>query len=418
MTAGTHYIFECIQCGGLDDSGQAPYLCPRCSRENLQGKPPAGVYKVLYDYHQLKTKPNPFRFIQSRGFLDLLPLKSLQSLPPLRVGNTPLYRFGELNGQKLPLDFYIKDDSQNPTWSFKDRASALVSAYAREHGHPTIVVASTGNAGSSLAGICAAQGQKAVVVLPAHAPEAKVRQVVMYGALALPIRGTYDQAFELSMELTEYFGWYNRNTAYNPLTIEGKKTVAYEIFEQMPSGGIGPIFVSAGDGVILSGVYKGFEELFMLGLIPRVPKIIAIQSALSDNLVRNLHQTEFIAKKSTTLADSISVDAPRNFYMARHYIHLYEGEGITVSDQEILKASVILASNTGIYAEPAAAAAFAGFLSFLENNRLQNEDNPVVMITGSGLKDIASGSGLLKLPAAIDPDLKSVKKRLKKTGSL
>ena len=171
--------------------------------------------------------------LKKNGFISLLPIDSIDSLPPLRVGNTPLYPVSELDGKRLPFSLHLKDDSQNPTWSFKDRASALVSAYAEENRLGTIVAASTGNAGSSLAGICASQQQRAVIIVPEKAPLAKLTQIIMYGATLVPVKGTYDEAFDLSVKATEEFGWYNRNTAYNPLTIEGKKTVSFELFDQM-----------------------------------------------------------------------------------------------------------------------------------------------------------------------------------------
>ncbi len=419
MTKGKHFIFECSCCGVQSGFGtQLMYLCNACSKDNKSGEPPRGVMKVLYDYHRLRHKPKPFKYLKNRGFIDLLPISSLSSLPPLRTGRTPLYTFNKLDGKLLPAPLHIKDDSQNPTWSFKDRASALVSAFAAEHGLSTIVVASTGNAGSSMAGICASMKQRAVVVLPDSAPEAKLRQVVMYGAKALPIKGTYDQAFELSIELSNQFGWYNRNTAYNPLTIEGKKTVSFELFDQLPELLNGPVFVPVGDGVILSGVYKGFDELKSLGVITEVPKVVAVQAAQSDNLVRNLHQPDFISIRSTTIADSISVDAPRNFYMARQFIHAFDGDAITVSDNDILQASALLAQNTGLFAEPAAAAAFAGFLSYLHGNKLRPGDNPVVLLTGSGLKDLKSIAKGLTLPESVHPDFRSVERTLEKSGYL
>ena len=187
-----------------------------------------------------------------------------ESLPKLRIGKTPLYSVNKLDDAILPFHVHLKDDSQNPTYSFKDRASAIVSAFAKENKHGVIVTASTGNAGSSLAGICASQGQKAIIIVPETAPVAKLTQIIMYGAVVVPVKGTYDEAFDLSVRATEVFGWYNRNTAFNPLTIEGKKTVSFELFEDLGFKIPDRIFVPVGDGVIISGVYKGFEDLFLL----------------------------------------------------------------------------------------------------------------------------------------------------------
>jgi threonine synthase len=405
-TRHNKFLYRCNGCGlEIDGADGVHYLCPECSKSNTNDAPPAGVLKLEYDYHTLRHKYPHFIKLKETDFIDLLPVQNISSLPKLKVGNTPLYHYDQLQGEPLPFHFFLKDDSQNPTFSYKDRASALVSAFAYENELDTIVAASTGNAGSSLAGICAAQQQKAVIMVPESAPIAKISQVLMYGAALVPVKGTYDDAFDLSIKASETFGWYNRNTGYNPLTIEGKKTAAFELFEQMGGQRIDRIFVSVGDGVIISGIYKGFEDLIKLGFIDEMPTIVAVQSEKSDNLVRNLDQPAFTAVPSTTIADSISVDIPRNFYMARQFIHQYSGEGIAVRDEEILSASSMLARNTGIFAEPAATAAFAGMLKYREKGLLETNSNNIVMLTGSGLKDLQAISRSIKIPDAIEPDI-------------
>lgn len=406
------FIYRCNDCGKEYPGNKTMYLCPRCSAKNLSDSPPKGVLKTVYDYTGLKKKKRDFSYFSKNGFIDLLPFNSIKSLPALRVGSTPLYCFDKLNGKELDYKLFLKDDSQNPTFSFKDRASAVVSAYALEKGYNTIVAASTGNAGSSLAGMCAAQNQKAIVMVPEKAPVAKLTQILMYGAKIVPVKGTYDDAFDLSIKATKKFGWYNRNTAFNPFTIEGKKTVSYELFEQLNNRIPDRIFVPVGDGVIISGVYKGFEDLLELGFIEKMPVIVMVQSENSDNLARNIKSDVFKIKPSTTLADSISVDIPRNFHMAKQFILKYRGEFITVADKEILAASSLLSKNTGIFAEPAAATAFAGLLAYDKKGKLAGKSKNVILLTGSGLKDLKSVSGLLKMPESIYPDVDNLKKLL------
>jgi len=311
------FIYECIDCGKQFYTNDIIYLCPNCSKENSESMPPKGVLKVVYNFSELIKKNIHFKDLSKNNFLELLPINQIKSLPKLKVGNTPLYEFNKLDNKDLTLSLFLKDDSQNPTFSFKDRASSIVSAFAKENDLNTIVAASTGNAGSSLAGICASQGQKAIVMVPETAPLAKLTQIIMYGATIVPVKGTYDDAFDFSIKATEEFGWYNRNTAFNPLTIEGKKTVSYEIFEQLNESIPDRIFVPVGDGVIISGVYKGFEDLLNLKMIDKIPVIVAVQSEGSNNLIRNINNTSFEINPSNTLADSISVDIPRNFYIAK-----------------------------------------------------------------------------------------------------
>lgn len=408
-TISPKFHYHCIDCGAIYDNTKVRYLCAACESKNNPLTPPCGVLKVVYNYAKI---PGDFNQLKQKQFLDLLPINNLSSLPNLKIGNTPMYLIHNLDRSEASPKLFLKDDSQNPTFSFKDRASALVSAFAKENDIKEIIVASTGNAGSSMAGICASQQQKAIVIVPEKAPPAKLVQSMMYGAKLIPIKGTYDDAFELSIQATKKLGCYNRNTAFNPLTIEGKKTVSFEIFEQMGFEVPDRIFVPVGDGVILSGVYKGFEDLLKLKIIKKIPVLVAVQSEGSDNLIRNLDKEEFQIKQSSTIADSISVDVPRNFHMAKQYINKYEGECITVKDEQILDASSRLAKNTGLFAEPAAATAFAGYLAYLEKSILEPNSTNLVLLTGSGLKDLAGPEKLIKNVVPINPDLVELQRAL------
>ncbi|MBI4645810.1 MAG: pyridoxal-phosphate dependent enzyme [Bacteroidia bacterium] len=415
------YFFKCINCGKEYAFDQVKYLCPSCVKSNDAATPPKGVLKILYHYKNIISGHSDIlhlkEYLRQRDFIDLLPIRTSESLPNLKIGKTPLYKTDTLDSIKLPFTILLKDDSQNPTFSFKDRASQIVSAYAKENQIDIIVAASTGNAGSSLAGICAAQNQKAIIIVPANAPKAKLVQIVMYGARIIPVDGTYDKAFDLSIEATEHFGWYNRNTAYNPLTIEGKKTVSFELYCQTNEILPDRIFVPVGDGVIISGVYKGFEDLMMLGLIEEMPVIVAVQAQGSSNLISNINADTFKASPSKTFADSISVDIPRNFYMAKDYLDKYNGEGITVSDNEIRNASVILGRNTGIFAEPAASAAFAGLLKYKDQDILKSGSVNAVLLTGSGLKDLNACQPVINIPKAIMPEIAEIEKLIISTSN-
>jgi len=417
------FHYTCIDCRKTIESSKVVYLCDTCQKQNSETQPPYGVLKTEYNFSEIKAKltlvcgntdkgDNIFNKLENTGFIDILPIKSLESLPYLKVGNTPLYKISSINNTDFEFDLFLKDDSQNPTFSFKDRASAIVSAYAKENNIDTIVAASTGNAGSSLAGMCAAQKQRAIIFVPAAAPKAKLTQIMMYGAIIVPVNGTYDIAFDLSIEATKKYGWYNRNTAFNPLTIEGKKTVSFELYSQLNQSIPDRIFVPVGDGVIISGIYKGFEDLFNLNIINKIPVIVAVQSTGSNNIINNLHNKHFVSTPSKTIANSISVDIPRNFRMAKKYLLDFAGETVLLNDNEIIFASKTLSSNTGIFAEPAAATAFAGFLNYYKNNKLKKDSKNVVLLTGSGLKDLNAVQKIIDIPASIKPDISSVEKFL------
>ncbi len=407
------FLYRCCDCTAEYNTDQVRYLCPSCAAKNQDGQPPRGVLSVIYPWDELKTKyagKNGLIQLANDCFLSVLPIQKLTSLGYLKVGNTPLYHVKPPDNKDYHL--YLKDYSQNPTFSYKDRASVMVSAFAAENGIETIVAASTGNAGSSLAGICAANRQKAIVFVPASAPLAKLTQIILYGAQIIPVDSNYDAAFDLSIQATGQFGWYNRNTAYNPITIEGKKTSAFEIVLQNNGRVPDRIFVPVGDGVIISGIYKGFEDLFHLEIIQKMPVIVAVQSDKSQNLIHNLHRFDFEVIPATTIADSISVNIPRNYYMAAGFLKKYQGETILVSDLEILEASALLARSYGIFSEPAGAAAFAGLLQYSKNHKLHKGTENIVMLTGSGLKDLKSVSPFVKLPVPVAPNIDAVKQFL------
>jgi threonine synthase len=299
---------------------------------------------------------------------------------------------------------FFLDDTRNPTSSFKDRASMLVALKAKELGIKEIAAASTGNAGSSLAGICARLGLRAHIWVPAAIPEGKLLQLLAYGAQVYLVEGNYDMAFDLCLEISEGMEWYNRNTAYNPLTIEGKKSAAYDIFfstsqEAMPD----VILVPTGDGVIIAGIYKGLWELLQLGLISKLPRLVAVQSQLSDSLVRYRASGKFEYVSPSSIADSINAGAPRNLFMAADALAQTEGLAVAVSDESILDAQKELARNHGMLVEPAAAAGLAGYHALQKEGYFKKQDRVLLMFTGHGLKDPRSIERWINKPVALAP---------------
>jgi threonine synthase len=411
----TKFNYQCVTCGKEIFINDIIYLCPDCEPKNRTGLPLMGVLRVNYDYDIIREdirSDNLYSFLKDDGFIDLLPIEQVDSIPGLHIGNTPVYEVDSFEGQPLNSTLFLKNDSRNPTLSFKDRASVVVSAFAHQKKLDTIITASTGNAGSSLAGICAAQGQKAIILVPENAPFEKLIQMAMFNATIIPVKGTYDDAFDLSIELTKQTGIYNRNTAYNPFTIEGKKTAAFEIYDQLLGVLPDNIFVPVGDGVIISALYKGFEELIKLHITDTMPTIYAVQAEGSPNLVDNLNRDEFKSVKSKTVADSIAVDVPRNFYMTARFMKQYHGGAVKVSDNEIMEASFQLSRNTGIFAEPSAAAAMAAFLKMHHNDQIEEDSTNLVMITGSGMKDTVAVKDRIKIPKAVTCNPDKVRKML------
>ncbi len=378
------FQYRCTICDATYEITPDLTLCPDCSQDQRTYQPLWGVLEV-----ELQGSLDlPFTVF------DLLPIKS-EFFPPIPVGNTPLWQPENLRRATGFKKLYLKDDGSNPTASFKDRASYLVSAAAKKFNIQDITLASTGNAGSSMAGIGAAAGQSITLFLPKTAPPAKLVQALQYGARVFRVNGNYDMAYDLSITFSEQRGGMNRNTAYNPLTIEGKKTVSLELVSQL---GQPPdiVFVSVGDGCILSGVYKGFRDLVTLGIIPSVPHIIGVQAETSNALCRAFTSGKFENIPTSTVADSICVDVPRNGVHALSMLKTFNGEMMTVSDHEIIMAQSYLSSSTGLFTEPAGAAAFAGFQKAMLS--LDPEALIVVLTTGNGLKDSASAALGIHVP--------------------
>jgi len=398
------FHYQCVECAREFERDAVRYLCPECGKQFEPGQPLRGVLRAEFDYVAIRSELNPAH----PDWSTIIAVEP-QYHPPWPVGDTPFFPVAALGERLRCPNLYVKNDGLNPSGSLKDRASALMVAEANRLGEYRIVTASTGNAGVALAAACAAAGREAVIFAPAAAPKAKLVQMLVHGARVIRVKGTYDDAYRLSLEYSQRYSGLNRNTGYHPLTIEGKKSVALEIFQQFGSRAPNVIFVPTGDGVVLAGVYKGFYDLQRLGWIDTLPRLIAVQSEQADS-IHHLMQTGELRNASSpaTVADSISVAAPSNAIMARSVLEETRGATVTVSDKEILDAQSLLARTTGVFAEPAAAAALAG-LRKIEIARVKPEDSVVLLITGHGLKDIEATQPGLDFPEPVDAAWDAVK---------
>jgi threonine synthase len=416
--------YTCSLCKTEYAPDEVTYTCPK----------DGGNLDVVLDYEAIKNKYEPDDILSRSGsslwsFLPLLPVHDPpgDSTPLHAAGGTPVFSLPRL-AEKLNLqNLWLKDESRNPSASFKDRASAVVTVRAREIEAEVVVTASTGNAGAALACMAAAVGQKAVIFAPKSAPPAKVAQLLIFGAKVILVDGTYDDAFDLTIQASQEFGWYCRNTGYNPFTAEGKKTAAFEIWEWWQEahekwhaefGGEfdhAPltVFVSVGDGNIISGIHKGFKDLYQLGWMPRIPRIIGVQADGSAAISNAFHgNTETITPVSAkTIADSISVDLPRDGVRAVRAAKETGGTYVNVSDAEILQAIADL-GKVGVFAEPAGATAYAGLVKAAATGVVGREDPILVLNTGSGLKDVRAAMQAVVEAPIIEPTLEAVKRLL------
>ncbi len=405
----TRFVYQCSNCGQRYQRDEVRYLCPLCSRDYRPGIPLIGVLSAQFDYGAIREK-----FRKERPDWNLFSAVEEKFFPPIPVGNTPFFKSIALGNELGFANVWLKNDGLNPSASLKDRASFLVVAEANRLKEKIIVAASTGNAASALAAICAAAGKRSLIFVPEKTPKAKLVQMILYGATVVPVRGTYDAAFRLSLEYTAKRGGLNRNTAYHPLTIEGKKTVGLEIWQQNHWRVPDAILVPTGDGVIISGVHKAFCDLKAAGLISRLPRLVCVQAEKSNAIHRYIESGNYEnAAHPDTIADSISVSIPSNAHMARQAILESGGFSVTVSDDEILAGQRTLATKTGVFAEPASSAVVAALKKLPGSKRLGCKEQVVLLITGQGLKDVEAAMRGIDLPNAIEPTLAAVEVALK-----
>ena len=401
----------CVSCATTQAADFAGFVCPSCG----------GNLEVSYDYEAIREE-----FVQDFDYSPFLPVSRLVAPFPLRVGRTPLIAAARL-GETLGLgDLYLKDETRNPSASTKDRATAIALRRARDVGANTVAVASTGNAGSSLACLAAALDMRAIVFVPENAPIAKLTQALSFGATVLAVRGNYDDAFDLCLKASSEFGWFNRSTGYNPFTREGKKTCAYEIWEDLGRRVPDRVLVPTGDGNLLSGMWKGWCDLHAVGLIDKLPRVDCVQSqssaAICHTVQRIRKQGDSIPDwsalvidevKATTVADSISVDRPRDGLAAVKAVIQSGGETVTIPDKEILAAIPEIARATGVFAEPAAAAPWAAVKQLVRDQKVAPDELLVCVVSGSGLKDIDNARTAVGEPLAVDPSIDAVRDALR-----
>ena len=404
---------RCIKCGTEFEAGRETYTCTKCD----------GVLEIIYDYEYIKTQINREKLASRKDFsmwryLEFLPVEEGSRFGPLRSGWSPLYKtdaLGEILGLK---NLFIKDDGLNPTASLKDRASAIAAARALHAGKDTVACASTGNAASSLAGAAASLGLKSVIFVPERAPQAKLTQLLIFGATVVSVKGDYGATFRLSARAITQYGWYNRNAAINPYLSEGKKTVSFEIVEQLGFTAPDFVAVSVGDGCTIAGIWKGFKDLYAAGFIDKLPRLISVQAEGCCPVNRAIERNAPIEPMDeNTIADSIAVGVPRNGEKALAAIRESNGITVNVSDEEILAAMGLLGKSAGIFGEPASVAGTAGLAKAAARGLIPPDALVVSIVTGNGLKDVASARKAVQQNLIhIEPDMDLLANEFSKRG--
>lgn len=378
------YYLECISCGKKYKPDKGLYFCEDCGSIR-------GTLQVIYDYEVLKkTIDRDSSFSPSAGivqFENLLPVKFMTDIDRF-IGGTPLYKFKNKFGME---DIMIKFDGISMSGSYKDRASIIAVNKALQEGYDSIFCASTGNAASSLALLSASTVLDTYIFVPSTIPKGKLAQLFAAGARIIPIESSYDRVFDISLDIGLKKKWYCRNSAVNPYLLEGKKTGAYEIIIQNNYEVPDYCIVAVGDGTIVSSICKGFDEFYKLGLIESIPRIIGVQAegaATIKHVFEKGRPYKPLEEEVNTIADSISVGNPRDVVKACYFMEKNGGYFTSVTDEEIICSIKDMASETGIFAEPAGAASLACLKKLLRQEKINTRDKVCLIVTGNGLKDV------------------------------
>ena len=391
---------QCVKCGKIYEAVPDLTNC-ECG----------GILDIIYDYDYIRTVLTKETLAKRENrsmwrYRELLPVEETTKEPPLRVGWSPIYESERLAKQLGIGRLWIKDDGINPTSSLKDRASSMAVAKAAEAGAKVIACSSTGNAASSLAGNAAAAGFETYIFVPSRAPKGKVAQLMTFGAHVISVQGSYEDTFELSKAAIDKWGWYNRNAAINPYLSEGKKTVSLEIMEQLNWQAPDYLAISVGDGCTIAGVWKGLKDLYAIGLIDKLPRLISVQAEGCCPLNRAIAEDRpWYPMEENTLADSIAVGVPRNADKALMAIRESNGIVVNESDEEIMAAQKLLGSTCGVFGEPAGVAGTAGLKKLCEEGKLPADATVVSVVTGNGLKDVANAIRACGEPISIPNDM-------------
>ncbi|MEM2419566.1 MAG: threonine synthase [Candidatus Bathyarchaeia archaeon] len=367
-------FLECVVCGSKYDAFPPHIVCGNCG----------GILEYKYDYENFRGAKfvERFSFWRYRHFLP-----EVKNAVSMGEGGTPLHKAQRIAKNMGLVNFYLKDETRNPTNSFRDRCAALLVSNALDLGYHSVVCATNGNLGASLAAYCAKFGLACHVVVPKNVDVGKLAQMLIYDAVIEEYGEIVDDSLERAKEIAKETGLYQCSFELNPLAPEALKTIAYEVFEQM---GVPDWFiVSMGSGGTLYSIWKGFKELEKVGRIDTLPKMVGVQAEGCSPIVNAyLWRTRepVLKTKPLTHALAIMVKNPAYGILALKAIKESRGLAVAVSDEEIFLAERELAKFEGIFAEPASAATYAAVKKLADQGLIGETDKIVCLITGSGLK--------------------------------
>jgi threonine synthase len=401
---------QCIGCGAEYPINEIIYNCERCG----------DLLEVRVDEKALKEKIETgewrLRPISVWKYKEFLPVFDETKIVTLREGGTPLYRCERLGKELGVENLYVKNEGANPTGSFKDRGMTVGVSKALELGVKAVVCASTGNTSASLAAYAAKAGLPCIVLIPAgKVALGKLAQAMMYGAIVVGVRDNFDVALQMAVSASKKVGLYLLNSI-NPFRIEGQKTAAFEICDQLEWQVPDRVVLPVGNAGNITAYWKGFRELKALGLVEKLPKMVGVQAAGASPIAKAFASNRATiepVKDPETVATAIRIGNPVNWKRALNALRGSNGTALTVTDDEIIKAQKLLARKEGIFIEPASAASIAGLKKLVENGEVNVDETIVCVATGHGLKDPEAAVRACEEIIEIEPSLEALEKVLK-----
>jgi len=398
---------RCRECG-REYPLTAQHVCEFCF----------GPLEVAYDYDAIARVASRARIEAGPAsmwrYADFLPCDA-ENRVELQTGFTPLLRSKNLAELLGLRELYLKNDTVNPTWSFKDRVVGVAATRARELGFTTLACASTGNLANSVAAHAARAGMQAFVFIPADLEAGKILGSAIYRPTLVAVDGNYDQVNRLCAELGDKYPWAFVNINVRPYYAEGSKTLGFETVEQLGWRVPDHCVVPIASGSLFTKIYKGFKEFAAAGLIDGVHTRMSGAQAEGCSPVATAYRegtTTFRPQKPNTIAKSLAIGNPADGYYALKQIAETRGACAAVTDVEIIEGMKLLAETEGIFAETAGGVVIASLKKLVENGVIQRDEVTVAYITGAGLKTQEAVSGHVVEPLHVAPTVASFEQRL------
>jgi threonine synthase len=400
----------CIACGEKYGADEIVYSCKRCGN----------LLEVKYDYYLLEAKLKKSDWqnmpLSVWRYKDFMPIRDPSKIVSLNEGGTGLHSCQRLVNILGVKHLYVKNEGENPTGSFKDRGMTVGITKAVELNMKTVICASTGNTSASLAAYAAKAGLQCIVLIPSgKIAYGKLAQAMIYGAKVVQIRGNFDHALKMVLELSEKHREVYLLNSINPYRLEGQKSLAYEICDQLNREPPDRVVLPVGNAGNISAIWKGFTEFHKLGLIDKLPKMTGIQAegaAPIARAIKNGKDKIVPIDKPETIATAIRIGAPISWKKAIRAIRESGGTAETVTDKEILEAQKMLARSEGLFVEPASASSIAGLKKLFEAGKIDKDEAVVCVTTGHGLKDPDIAIKISEKPSEVDAETGSIEKLL------